>query len=201
MNNQFSDETTIERAKQTATRLHKGQYRKGFKTAVEYITHPLAVADILKKYTTDENVIVAGILHDTLEDCDYLQGQMANEFGSKVAAIVADVTEDKELKRSAGEKASWALRKQKYLDHLRGASSEALMVCAADKIHNLNSIVGAYEQIGEALWDEFNGPPQTKLEFYARVVEVIKERLDNPIVEELEETYDRAYSLVNPKSA
>lgn len=145
MNNQFSDETIIERAKQTATRLHKGQYRKGFKTAVEYITHPLAVADILAKYTTDENVIVAGILHDTLEDCDYTYEQLQREFGSSVASIVADVTEDFALKRTLGEKESWALRKQKYLDHLRDASGEALMVCAADKIHNLNSIIAAYE--------------------------------------------------------
>lgn len=177
----------IQKALNTATHLHQGQARKG--EEFPYIVHPYSVAIILSEYTADENILIAGLLHDTLEDCAYTPEQLTADFGEKVASIVQEVTEDFKLKEAQGTESSWVERKSKYLEHLKVASPEAMMVCAADKIHNLRSMYDAYQIHGPKLWIEFNSPIEKKLWFYGEVLKVVKERLESGIVEELEDFY------------
>ncbi|OGD32614.1 hypothetical protein A3C91_01990 [Candidatus Azambacteria bacterium RIFCSPHIGHO2_02_FULL_52_12] len=180
-----------------AALLHKDQKRKH--GDLPYIVHPYSVAFILSKYTKDEDIISAGLLHDTIEDCDYSAEQLKADFGERVAGIVLEVTEDVALKRGEGKVASWEERKQKYLEHLEGASQEALMVSCADKLHNLLSLMEAHELEGEALWRKFNTSVSRQMWFFKSVLAILKEKLESPIVDELEKAYGRAERLFSSK--
>ena len=189
----------IQRAIIRAAVLHDGQKRKG--DGLPYIIHPYSVAFILNNYVDDEEIIISGLLHDTLEDVsDYRENDLKKEFGEKVLKIVKEVSEEKTADYSKKKKkATWQIRKEKYLSHLKKASFEAMMVCAADKIDNLQSIMKAYQEKGDKLWEKFNAPKDKKLWFYGKVLKILKERLDNVIVQDLEKTYLEAESMLNSK--
>ena len=134
----------IQKAINRAAELHRKQIRKG--DGLPYIVHPFSVAWILSDYTTDEDIIVAGLLHDVLEDVrGYNYEDLKRDFGEKIAKIVREVSEEKE---NLG-KNNWKERKRKYLQHLKTANFEAKMICAADKIHNLSSLIEAYRKLGK----------------------------------------------------
>lgn len=186
----------IQQAINLASRLHLGQVRKG-DSGLPYISHPFSVAWILSSYTEDEDIIVGGILHDVLEDVKgYYYDDMVRDFGERVAQIVQGVSEDKDPNVESDERATWEERKIKYLAGLEHDSDESLMVCAADKIHNLQSMIDAYKEKGEALWENFNSPKEKKLWLYQEILKFMKGRLNNPIVNELEEVYDRAEKIL-----
>ncbi len=188
----------IRKAINIAASQHSGQKRKGVK--LPYIIHPFSVALILSEYTDDEDVICAGLLHDVLEDAqDYTYENLQVDFGPKVAKIVYQVSEAKEwLKDNFDKAGTWRQRKKLYLKMLQRASLEALMVSAADKIHNLLSMQEAYYLLGDSLWESFNASREDKFWFYQEVLNVIKKRLSNPIVNELgkilSQTINQAYS-------
>lgn len=186
----------IQKAINKASVLHVGQKRK--QAGLPYIVHPFSVAFILAGYTDDEEIIAAGLLHDALEDVPgYGYTDMEREFGHRIAGIVKEVSEDKDPSESKEvEKATWAERKGKYLAHLKRASREAMMVCAADKIHNLTSLIDGYRDGGEKFLNRFNAPLEKKLQYYGAVLEVLKERLYNEIVRELGEKYAEACKVL-----
>lgn len=181
----------IEKAIRKASELHNGQARKA-DAKVPYISHVFSVAVILSNYTDDEDVIIAGLLHDTVEDTDYTPEELEMDFGPRVKAIVLGVTEQK---TKDGIKISWAERKEQYLEKLSRDSRESLLVCAADRLHNLTCLLEEREKQGNLIWAKFNAPPDQQLEFCRKVLEILKQRLDNPLVEELEEAYDKFESL------
>lgn len=167
----------IEKAIEVAIRIHKGQFRKG-DGITPYVVHPLSVAMILSRYTRDEDIIIAAILHDALEDTSYSPKEINKDFGSKVLEIVRDVS-DKE------PDATWHRRKDDYLKHLKKASKEACLVACADKINNLESICEAYSQFGDRIWKSFNASKESKLGFYESVCREVGRRFKHPIVKEL----------------
>lgn len=188
--------TRIQQAINLASRLHLGQVRKG-DTNLPYISHPFSVAWILSNYTDDEDVIIAGLLHDVLEDVkDYYYSDLVKDFGERIAQIVKGVSEDKDPNVESDDKATWSERKSKYLAGLGNDSDESLMVCAADKIHNLKSMISAYQEKGETLWNDFNSPKEKKLWLYEEITKLLKNRLNNPIVKELEDTYFEAERIL-----
>lgn len=137
------------------------------------------------KYTDDEDIIDAGAWHDVLEDVKgYSEEEMRKECGARTTRIVREVTEEKYPEED--KKATWKRRKDAYLEHLEKASYEAMMVCAADKIHNLISIQKGYKQYGEAMWEKFNAPKELRMWYYESVLAILKRRLKNDIVRELE---------------
>lgn len=150
--------TKIQKAIIRAAVLHSGQKRKA--DGLPYIIHPYSTAFILTNYIDDEDIITAGLLHDTLEDVSgYKENDLKQEFGERVLDIVRQVSEDKDPDDSKKKaKATWQARKQKYLSHLESASVEAMMVCAADKIQNLTSLTEAFKQQGKDLFKKFNAP-------------------------------------------
>lgn len=174
----------IQKAINYASRLHAKQIRKGDKD-LPYVSHCFTTAWILNEYTRDENIIVAGLLHDVLEDVPgYGYEKLKKDFGQRVAKIVKGVSEDKDPNKKEDEK-PWIERKQDYLDHLKKDSKESMMVSTADKIHNLQSMRDAYREQGEKLWKNFNSPADKKLWFYEEVYKIVKGKLRNKIVEEL----------------
>lgn len=112
---------------------HRNQRRKDA-DASPYINHPIALADVLANEgdIEDENVLVADVLHDTIEDTETTTNELIRWFGKDVAAIVSEVTDDKSLPK--------AQRKRLQVEHASHASSEAKLVKLADKICNLRDI-------------------------------------------------------------
>ena len=188
----------IQKAIVRATKLHWNQVRKG--DGFPYIIHPYSVAFIVSRYTDHEDTITAAFLHDVLEDIKrdrYSDQDMIDEFGQKVYKIVKGVSEDKDASISkAEEKTTWEERKTKYLKHLKQVSEGSLIICAADKVHNLQSMIDAYKQQGESLFSKFNSPPDKKLWFYGEVLRILKEKLRNKIVKELELVYKEASNIL-----
>lgn len=166
---------TIDRALAVAARCHAGQTRKDEPTP--YIAHPVAVAMIVSDFTEDQDVVVAALLHDILEDVPpsvYAAEDMSAEFGERVTEMVRGVSEEK----TAGEETPpWRIRKEGYLAALTDDSEECLLISAADKIHNLRSMVTAHDKLGDAMWDVFNAGPAEKLWFYEAIAETVTERL------------------------
>ncbi len=149
-----------------------GQHRKG--TDVPYIIHPVGVMMIASNVTSDEDVLIACLMHDVLEDVDsgiYSEDDMRIEFGERVVTIVKDVTKD-------DNEADWHKRSQLYLHHLQNkASDEAVIVSAADKAHNLLSILADYETAGDALWQRFSTKSGAdQLWWYGSILDVVTSR-------------------------
>ena len=135
----------LDTAIEVAASAHRDQLRKG--TDVPYIAHPYGVGLILARAGYDEEVIVAGILHDTVEDTDVTLEQVEEVFGARVAAIVRGCSEpDKGL--------PWEARKRHTMEQLGTASNEVRAVTCADKLHNLRSIMAGL-RAGHDVWGRF----------------------------------------------
>jgi (p)ppGpp synthase/HD superfamily hydrolase len=177
----------IEKAIVRATVLHQMQKRKV--SGVPYIVHPYSVAFLLAHYVEDEDVIIAGLLHDTLEDIpDYTEAMLRAEFGERVCTIVKEVTEDftdaeKGDHRLRGT--NWRARKEQYLRNLENDSPEALLVATADKVHNMRNALDEYHVHGAAVWEKFRRNVENLVWFYTEAARVISERLKHPLVDEM----------------
>ena len=178
----------LQHAINIATIWHQGQARKADK--LPYIIHPFAVMIIASEYTKDEDILIAALLHDTLEDTKYTLNDLTADFGPKIAKIVKEVSEVKTDEND--QRLSWDNRKTEYLNTLRTACSGALLIAAADKIHNLDSLVAAYRAQGESMWKKFNSPADKKIWVYEQTYQIIKQRLKNPIVQKLAKTLKSA---------
>ncbi len=112
---------------------HSKQRRKDIEES-PYINHPIALANILaQRWVTDENVLCAAILHDTLEDTETTVEELKNNFGEKITSIVLEVSDDKSLEKE--------VRKQMQIEHAASLSHEAKLVKLADKIANITDII------------------------------------------------------------
>jgi (p)ppGpp synthase/HD superfamily hydrolase len=156
----------IERAIALAIRAHESQVRKDGE--LPYVVHPVTVALILSRYTGDEDTIIAGLLHDVLEDTRVTAEEVERAFGEKVRDTVLDVTEP-DLPGL-----SWETRKARYLRRLQTAPRPSLLVAGADKTANLISLIAAHASAGDALCERFHAPPAVKLASYRQVHALIR---------------------------
>ncbi|MBC3798311.1 HD domain-containing protein [Acetobacterium tundrae] len=147
---------------------HLGYFRKGSK--VPYITHPFEVAKILAAAVdseTNEALICAGLLHDTVEDTETTMEIIQQEFGADVAALVASDSEDKTL--------SWEKRKQNTIDFLNNeATLDMQLLACADKLANLRSIKKDYAIIGDEVWNIFVRGKEKQAWYYKGVRDSLK---------------------------
>ena len=179
----------IENAIERASILHKEQMRKGGK--IPYISHPFSVAWILSNYTDDEDIIIAGLLHDVLEDVSgYSEDNMREEFGDRITNIVKGVSGDEN-----DGTLSWIDRKQIYLDRLKKSSEDSLMVSAADKIHNLSRTLNDIKKEGEEVWARLKTTKEDSVWFYSEVFSILRDRLENEIVDEFQLLLNKFKSL------
>ncbi len=170
----------IEQAVRAASVLHKDHVRKG-SMPFPYITHLISVAFILQDYTDNENVIIAALLHDTIEDTDYTLDELQQDFGGTVRDIVEYVTEDKTKK--------WKDRKKKYLKHLSEGPTEALLVSMADKIHNMRAVVDAYYDEPKKFLKDFGGTLEERLEQYQDLSNLFNRKIENDIIHEFNHVF------------
>lgn len=189
----------INLALKVASKAHRNQTRKG--TDIPYISHPVAAAMIVSEYTTDENTVVACILHDILEDVEpavYSEADMRNDFGDDIVEIVKGVSEDK----TAGEpEKPWIERKRGYLAHLDSIENEKpLIVSTADKIHNLTDILEEYDRVGDSIWQKFNASKDDELWFYDEFLKIIeKKRIPEQMKADLSLLVDRLRRLIQQR--
>lgn len=164
----------VHKAVEFAAVKHRDQRRKGSDTP--YIVHPVEVALFLTECGCDEVCIAAGVLHDTLEDTETTYEELVEQFGKPVADLVAAESEDKSK--------SWRERKQATVDSLAMATPETMLICLADKLSNLRSMVYDYAEVGERLWSRFSADKDS-IEWYYRSIingskrskSVLRERL------------------------
>jgi (p)ppGpp synthase/HD superfamily hydrolase len=176
-----------------ATRKHAGQHRKG--TAVPYVAHLLSVAGLVLEVGGDEDLAIAALLHDVVEDCGGapMLREIRRRFGKRVAHVVDGCT-DTDL----DPKPPWRQRKEDYVAHLRTADADTRLVSAADKLHNVRSIVAAYREIGDRVWERFHGKRDGTLWYYRALLDEFQRRKSSPLIRELERAVIELEAVVTP---
>ncbi|TAJ13610.1 MAG: bifunctional (p)ppGpp synthetase/guanosine-3',5'-bis(diphosphate) 3'-pyrophosphohydrolase [Planctomycetota bacterium] len=170
----------LERALRICLDAHAGQTRKG--DGAPYAVHPLHVALILAQWGAAPEVLQAALVHDVVEDCaDWSVARLEAELGARTAAIVAQLSEDKSR--------PWPERKQAAIDHVPQLTPEAVLVKAADKLHNLRSLAAALRESTDAsaVWKRFNGGREATLRKSEELVDALCRRLEPRLARELRE--------------
>jgi len=208
----------IDLAYKVAAVAHARQVRKG--TSLPYLSHPVHVARLLERAGLAEHVVVAGILHDVLEDLeptdsatrnrfrevfpalseappepdaflDALSAFLSKSFGSLAMDLVKAVTE---LKEADGRPIDWLTRKKERLQHLESAPPDVLALKAADVLHNVNSVLQDLDAFGSVVMKRFNAGPRDTLWYYGRVADICSGRLQGPpkqLADELDDAVRR----------
>lgn len=158
-------------------RAHVRQMRKG--TDVPYVVHPVHVARLLERYGFDEDVVIAGLLHDVIEDTLTTAREVRQGFGARVAAIVQGCTEEDH------EHGWWEDRKEAMIDFLRDAPPDVKAVACADKLHNLSTIRDELRSGGERVWRRFGRGRPDQSWYYREVVDSLGAGWSHPILDEL----------------
>lgn len=166
-----------------ASQLHRDQVRKG--THIPYVSHLLAVAAIVLEHGGREDEAIAALLHDAVEDQGGSETREAirERFGEDVAAIVDGCSDADTL-----PKPPWDERKKAYVAHVVIAPPSVRLVSAADKLHNARAILADYRQLGETLWDRFNGGRDGTLWYYRALADAFRSVEPNALSEELDRT-------------
>jgi (p)ppGpp synthase/HD superfamily hydrolase len=184
-NHHMSNNNVIEKAVRISVLAHKNQIRKG--DGLPCIIHPFMVALKLAKYNFPESVIAAALTHDVLEDTDFGEENLKEELGEEVYEIVKSVTNDDSL--------PWEEKKMKYVETVRAGSNGAKAVAVADKIHNIESLIIAYEEQGVDLWKNFTRGKEKKIWFESEVLKMLKESWNHPLIEIYENLLDQEREL------
>lgn len=169
---------TVEKALSVALAAHEGQRRKASNDP--YVIHPLHVALVLARWGQDEDVIVAGLLHDVVEDCEgWDLARLEAEFGRHIARTVAELTEDKSK--------SWDERKRAGIDKVARMSPQAATAKAADKLHNLHSLALALRACSnpDEVWSRFRRDRETTLALSHELVEALCTRVEPKVARAL----------------
>ena len=163
-----------------AAEKHAGQARKT--TTVPYIAHLMGVTSLALEFGADEDLAIAALLHDVVEDCGGapMLKEVRRRFGKRVAKVVEGCTDS-----DAQPKPPWRARKENYIHHLRAADADTRLVSAADKLNNVRSIVADYSSFGESIWTRFNGGRDGTLWYYRALLDEFL-RKPNRLIRELE---------------
>ena len=164
-----------------AAEKHAAQTRK--KTDVPYISHLMSVAALVMEAGGDEDQTIAALLHDVVEDCggEPVLEEVRQRFGDRVAIIVAGCTDAYTI-----PKPPWKQRKLDYLEVLRRADDDIRLVSAADKLHNVRTILADYRTEGDRVWERFSGRKDGTLWYYRAVLDVLRHGRSNRLVDELQ---------------
>jgi (p)ppGpp synthase/HD superfamily hydrolase len=151
----------FQRAFEFAADKHKNQTRKA--SAIPYITHLMGVTSLVLEAGGDEDLAIAALLHDVVEDCggEKMLKEIRRRFGKRVAHIVDGCTDAYET-----PKPPWHERKVNYINRLKSEDADTRLVSAADKLNNIRSILSDYRALGESVWSRFNGGRDGTLWYY-----------------------------------
>jgi (p)ppGpp synthase/HD superfamily hydrolase len=164
-----------------AVEKHKGQTRKA--STIPYIAHLMGVASLVLEAGGDEDLAIAALLHDVVEDCGGapMLKEVRRRFGQRVTKVVDGCTD-----ADTYPKPPWRERKEKYLRHLKTADADTRLVSAADKLNNVRSILSDYRAVGESAWSRFNGGREGTLWYYRTLLDIFLQHKRNRITRDLE---------------
>lgn len=166
------DTSILDRAIVFAVNAHQGTERRG--KGFPYIVHPMEAVEIVATMTTDQELLAAAVLHDTVEDTDVTLDDIRREFGERVAKLVEE--ESDVFVDGVSEADSWHERKQAAIDRLAQASRDAKMVALGDKLSNARIIYRDFVQKGDELWNIFHVTDVKEHEWHYRgLAESLKE--------------------------
>ncbi len=177
----------INEAIKLASHLHRNQVRRD-KNSTPYASHLVSVAMLISSVTEDEDTIIAGLMHDSLEDVPlYTYERLKEDCGEVVAEIVKHVTEPLDANKGDDEQLPWLTRKEEYLNNLRSGDEKSAIVSAADKIHNTESFVEELVREGSDFLVRFDSSIRNRVWFHEQVLEIVTEKLggDNALVKRL----------------
>lgn len=160
----------LEKAIAFAMDAHMGASRKG--TNRPYILHPIETLQILASMNADTNLMIAGVLHDTLEDTEVTLLDIYDRFGVDVAALVNGHTEDK--------RKIWYVRKLTTVSALPGENIRQKALAMADKVANMRNMLIDYKRIGDELWERFNAPKHLQAWYYSKLNDGLYEMQNYP---------------------
>ena len=191
MANKPLDTTLLDRAIVFAVRAHAGTERRG--KGFPYIVHPMEAVEIVATMTRDQELLAAAVLHDTVEDTDTTVEQIREEFGPRVASLVA--SESDMVVEGVSEADSWHARKQAAIDRLARASHDAKIVALGDKLSNMRAIARDYAVQGDALWSLFHvTDPKAHEWHYRGLAESLRELQDTFAYREFEQLINQVFS-------
>ena len=154
----------LDRAIVFAVKAHAGTERRG--KGFPYIVHPMEAMEIVATITPDQELLAAAALHDTIEDTDVTLDLIREEFGERVANLVA--SESDEVIEGVSEEDSWHARKQAAIDRLAAAPRDAKIVALGDKLSNMRAIARDYAVKGDDLWKIFHAKDPSDHEWHYR---------------------------------
>ena len=167
----------LQEAINLCARLHRDQIRKDFEQT-PVITHPFSVMIILSEITNDEDILIAGLMHDTLEDVPkYSYERLVEDTNERVAEIVKGVTEELNPNLLPEEQFPWLRRKENYLNNLKTASIESVIVSVADKTHNIQSMLLGARTHDNTQFEKFKGSIRNTLWFFDEIENIANDRL------------------------
>ena len=180
--------TRFESALLYANQVHHGQLRKG--TGIPYMAHILGVAAIALEYGASEDEAIGALLHDAAEDGggEARLAEIRARFGDAVADIVLGCSDS--LVEHPEDKLPWRERKEQYLAHVEVASKSVCLVSAADKLHNVRSIVRDLRMHGDEVWGRFQGRRDGTLWYYEAVAHALLRRDHSPLTRDLQDAVD-----------
>ncbi len=178
------------RAFQFAAEKHAGQTRKA--STIPYLAHLMGVAAQVLEAGGDEDLAIAALLHDVVEDCGGapMLKEVRRRFGARIAKVVDGCTD-----ADTYPKPPWRERKEKYLRHLAAADDDTRLVSAADKLNNVRSILSDYREVGELVWARFQGGREGTLWYYRTLRNEFLRHAPNRITRDLKLAVNELESL------
>lgn len=164
-----------------AAKKHASQTRKA--STIPYIAHLMGVASLVLEAGGDEDLAIAALLHDVVEDCGGapMLKEVRRRFGARVAKVVDGCTDADTI-----PKPPWRERKEKYIARLKREDADTRLVSAADKLNNVRSILSDYRAIGESVWSRFNGGREGTLWYYRTLRDIFLQHPLNRVTCDLE---------------
>ena len=190
MANKYMDTDLLDRAIIFAVKAHHNSERRG--KGFPYIVHPMEAVEIVATITSDQELLAAAALHDTVEDTDVTLEDIRHEFGDRVASIVEDES-DKNIE-GVSETDTWMERKQAAIDRLRQAPLDAKIVAMGDKLSNMRAIYRDYMTKGDSLWQIFHVSDKSVHEWrYRKLAESLSDLSDTFAYKEFTGLIDKVF--------
>ncbi len=153
-----------------ASYAHQDEFRKG--TTVPYVVHPLDVLSILLKNGASEDLAIAGVLHDVLEDTPHSRKEIRKNFGDAVGTLVEGASESEALTKGVPneeKKKTWKLRKTERIEKVKTSGRELRLLICADKLANIRDLLVDLHVRGEPAWEKFNAPKEEEEWYYREI--------------------------------
>ncbi len=190
MANKYMDTDLLDRAIIFAVKAHHNSERRG--KGFPYIVHPMEAVEIVATITSDQELLAAAALHDTVEDTDVTLEDIRHEFGDRVASIV-EAESDKNIE-GVSETDTWMERKQTAIDRLRQAPLDAKIVAMGDKLSNMRAIYRDYLTKGDSLWQIFHVSDKSVHEWrYRKLAESLSDLSDTFAYKEFTGLIDKVF--------